>query len=201
LNPPVPREKVRQSLGLGDEHLVVGTIARLFELKGHDDLLGLAPELCERIPHLRFLWVGDGLLRGRFEEEMQRMGLRDRFILTGMVPPGRVPELTGAMDILVHPSRREGLARALPQAQLAQVPAITYDVDGNREGVVDGVTGFVLPAFDVSKLSGAILKLAGDGELRKKMGEAGRKFALGRFDAGVMVQGLEKLYEEIRNSQ
>ncbi len=111
LNPPVSREKVRQLLGLGDEHLVVGTIARLFDLKGHDDLLGLAPELCKRIPNLRFLWVGDGLLRARFEEEMQRMGLRDRFILTGMVPPGRVPELTGAMDILVHPSRREGLAR------------------------------------------------------------------------------------------
>jgi glycosyltransferase involved in cell wall biosynthesis len=198
LNPPVPREKVRQSLGLGDEHLVVGTIARLFDLKGHDDLLGLAPDLCKRIPHLRFLWVGDGLLRGRFEEEMRRMGLRDRFVLTGMVPPGRVPELTGAMDILVHPSRREGLARALPQAQLAQVPPITYDVDGNREGLVDGVTGFVLPAFDVSKLSGAILKLAGDGELRKRMGVEGRKFALGRFDAGVMVKGLEKLYEEIR---
>ncbi len=201
LNPPVPREMVRQSLGLTDEHLVVGTIARLFDLKGHDDLLGLAPDLCRRLPKLRFLWVGDGLLRGRFEEQMQRMGLRDRFILTGMVPPERVPELTGAMDILVHPSRREGLARALPQAQLARVPAIAYDVDGNREGVVDGETGFVLPAFDVSRLSGAILKLAEDGELRQRMGVAGRKFAMGRFDAGVMVAGLEKVYEEIRNSK
>jgi glycosyltransferase involved in cell wall biosynthesis len=198
LNPPLVRADVRKSLGLGDEHLVIGTIARLFDLKGHDDLLGIAPELCARLPNLRFLWVGGGRLRGRFEERMRRMRLRERFVLTGMVPPGRVPELTGAMDILVHPSRREGLARALPQAQLAQVPAIAYDVDGNREGVVDGQTGFVLPAFDVSKLSGAILKLAEDGELRKRMGAAGRKFALARFDVGVMVSRLEELYVNLR---
>jgi glycosyltransferase involved in cell wall biosynthesis len=200
VNPPVPRGQVRASLGLTEEHLVVGTIARLFDLKGHDDLLRIAPDLCGRIPNLRFLWVGDGLLRERFESEMKRMGLRERFVLTGMVPPQRVPELTGAMDILVHPSRREGLARALPQAGLAQVPTITYDIDGNREGVVDGVTGFVLPAFDISKLSDAILKLAEDAELRKRMGAEGRRFALQRFGAEVMVAALEKLYGEIRVS-
>ena len=61
------------------------------------------------------------------------MNLTDRFILTGLVPPARIPELVNAMDILVHPSRREGLARALPQGSLAGLPDITYDIDGNRE--------------------------------------------------------------------
>ncbi len=111
IHPPVARDRVRHSLGLSDDHIVVGTIARLFDLKGHDDLLQIAPKLCGEFPNLRFLWVGDGLLRGRFEAEMSRLGLRDRFVLSGMVSPERVPELTGAMDILVHPSRREGLAR------------------------------------------------------------------------------------------
>ena len=140
LNPPVPREMVRASLGLRDEHVVVGTIARLFELKGHDDLLDLAPDLCARYPNLRFLWVGDGLLRGTFERRIAEMTLGDRFILTGLVEPSRIPELTGAMDILVHPSRREGLARAIVQGQLALAPAVAYDVDGNRafEQIVQG---------------------------------------------------------------
>jgi glycosyltransferase involved in cell wall biosynthesis len=199
LNPPVAREQVRASLGLSPEHLVVGTIARLFDLKGHDDLLQLAPDLCRRFSNLRFLWVGDGSLRPRFEEQMNRMGLRDRFVLAGMVPPGRVPELTGAMDILVHPSRREGLARALPQAGLAGIPAITYDVDGNREGVRDGVTGIMLRPFDVAKLAEAIATLANDESLRRRMGTAGREFALGRFDAKVMVDGLEKVYVGIKD--
>ena len=199
LNPPVPKGQVRSSLGLSAEHIVVGTIARLFDLKGHDDLLQIAPDLCGKFPNLRFLWVGDGSLRPRFEAEMSRMGLRDRFILTGMVPPQRVPELTAAMDVLVHPSRREGLARALPQAGLAGIPAIAYDIDGNREGVQNGVSGIVLPPFDVEKLSGAISSLMDDDSLRRRMGQAGREFALRRFDAKVMVDALERLYSGIRN--
>ena len=197
LHPPISRDQVRQSLGLNDQHLVIGTIARLFDLKGHDDLLQIAPELCAEFPALRLLWVGDGLLRGKFEAEMSRMGLRDRFILTGMVPPQRVPELTAAMDILVHPSRREGLARALPQAGLAGIPAIAYDIDGNREGVRDGMTGTVIPPFDVEKLLQAIRTLVEDESLRHRTGTAGREFALGRFDAKVMVQSLDRLYGEI----
>jgi glycosyltransferase involved in cell wall biosynthesis len=132
---------------------------------------------------------------------MNQMGLRDRFILTGMVPPQRVPELTAAMDILVHPSRREGLARALPQAALAGIPAITYDIDGNREGVQNGITGIVLPPFEVEKLSEAISSLVSDESVRRSMGQSGREFALGRFDAKVMVEALDRLYAEIRNSK
>ncbi|MGD0767339.1 MAG: glycosyltransferase family 4 protein [Tepidisphaeraceae bacterium] len=199
LHPPAPREQVRSSLGIAKETIVVGTIARLFDLKGHDDLLQIAPELCGQFPNLRFLWVGDGLLRPRLEAEMNRLGLRDRFILTGMVPPQRVPELTAAMDLLVHPSRREGLARALPQAALAAIPAIAYDIDGNREGLRDGITGTVLPPLDLRKLSDAIATLAGNESLRKSMGQAGRQFALGRFDAKGMVEALDRLYGEIRN--
>src|SRR6185436_14105370 len=112
LNPPVSREEVRRELGLASDDVVVGTIARLFHMKGHDDLLEIAPRLCGLFPTLKFLWVGDGILRESFEEQIGRMGLKERFIFTGLVPPERIPELTNAMDIVVHPSRREGLARA-----------------------------------------------------------------------------------------
>jgi glycosyltransferase involved in cell wall biosynthesis len=196
LNPPVSREDVRTRLGLRGEHVAIGTIARLFHLKGHDDLLDLAPELCARHPNLRFLWVGDGLLREQFERRIATMNLRDRFIFTGLVPPSQIPELANAMDVLVHPSRREGLARALPQGQLARCPVITYDIDGNREGLIDGKTGFVIPPFDKAKLADALDRLMVSTELRRGMGEAGRAFALTRFDAKVMVEGLERVYAE-----
>ena len=198
LNPPVSREEIRRQLALRDEHVVIGTIARLFNLKGHDDLLDLAPRLCQRWPNLRFLWVGDGLLREQFENRMMQMGLRDRFILTGLVPPSRIPELTGAMDILVHPSRREGLARALPQGSLAAKPIVTYDIDGNREAVIEGETGFVIPPFDKERLATAIERLLSDEPLRQRTGQAGRHFAIGRFDANVMVEALERLYARTR---
>lgn len=198
IEPPVSRDQVRRSLGLSDEHVVVGTIARLFHLKGHEDLIELAPALCRRHPNLRFMWVGDGLLRPALEEQINRLGLHDRFILTGLVPPQRIPELTGAMDILVHPSRREGLARAIVQGQLARCPAIAYDIDGNREGVIEGETGFMVPAFDQKILAERLESLLNDPARRVKMGEAGRAFALGRFDAKVMVDALERVYAGAR---
>lgn len=196
LEPPVARDEVRVQLGLAPEHVAIGTIARLFHLKGHDDLLDLAPQLCAHWPDLRFLWIGDGLLRETFERRMREMNLRDRFILTGLVPPSRIPELTGAMDILVHPSRREGLARALPQGSLAGRPVVTYDIDGNREALIDGQTGYVLPPFNKERLAAAIDQLMADASLRRQMGESGRTFALGRFGAHVMVNALERVYYE-----
>ncbi|HSV15945.1 MAG TPA: glycosyltransferase family 4 protein [Tepidisphaeraceae bacterium] len=196
INPPTPREVVRRQLGLSDEHVAVGTIARLFHLKGHEDLVHLAPDLCRRFPNLRFLWVGDGILRGRYQTQIDRLGLRDRFIFTGLVPPTKIPELANSMDILVHPSRREGLARALPQGQLARCPAVTYDIDGAKEGVIDGKSGFVLPPFDKAQLGESLAKLLADEPLRRAMGTAGREFALGRFDAKVMVAALERVYVE-----
>ena len=196
LQPEVSRADVRRQLGLNDEHVVVGTIARLFDLKGHDDLLDIAPALCAQFPQLRFLWVGDGTLRPAFERRMEQMGLRDRFILTGMVPPTQVPQYAGAMDILAHPSRREGLARALPQGSLAGVPTITYDIDGAKEGTLEGQTGYVLPPFDAKKLSATIALLLQDPARRREMGRCGREFALKRFDAKVMVDALEVVYTD-----
>jgi glycosyltransferase involved in cell wall biosynthesis len=197
LNPPTPRRAVREQLGLADDHVAVGTIARLFHLKGHDDLLDAAPGLCARFPNLRFVWIGDGILRPQFEQRIIAMSLRDRFILTGLVPPSRIPELVNALDVLGHPSRREGLARAIPQAQLAQVPPVAYDIDGNIEGMISNQTGFIVPPFDKQQFADRIATLVRDEPLRKQMGRAGRDFAIARFDARVMVDALEHVYASI----
>jgi glycosyltransferase involved in cell wall biosynthesis len=117
-------------------------------------------------------------------------------VLTGLVPPTRVPELTAAFDILVHPSRREGLARALPQGQLAGCPVVAYDIDGNREGLIDGQTGFAIAPFDKEKLSAALEVLLADADRRRSMGAAGREFAVGRFASDVMAEGLERVYQD-----
>jgi glycosyltransferase involved in cell wall biosynthesis len=196
LDPPVVRDVTRRRLGLSDSDVAVGTIARLFHLKGHEDLLALAPELCERHPALKFVFVGDGLLREPIEREIARLGLTDRFILTGLVPPAQVPELSNAMDILVHPSRREGLARAIVQGQLAGCPAIAYDIDGNREGLIDEQTGYIIPPFDRELLGRRLSSLIDDAPRRRAMGEAGRAFALSRFDAKVMVDALDRVYAD-----
>ena len=194
LNPPVDRETMRAQLGIAQDQVVVGTIARLFDLKGHDDLLDLAPSLCLRFPQLRFLWIGDGSLREAFEKRIDTLKLRDRFILTGLVPPTRIPDLVNAMDIVAHPSRREGLARALPQGALCKCPCVTYDIDGAKEAVLDQQTGFVIPPFDQARFGEAIARLLGDAALRLRFGNAGRQFAAQRFGADTMIDALEREY-------
>ncbi len=196
LNPPVAREEVRRNLGLAPDHIAVGTIARLFHMKGHEDLLEMAPRLSGQFPNLRFLWVGDGILRQQFEEQIQRMGLKDRFVFTGLVPPSKIPELTNAMDIVVHPSRREGLARAIVQGQLAAKPVIAYDIDGNREGFLDGQSGYLIEPFDAGLFEKRLSELLADEKKRNEMGQKGREFAIGRFSAEKMVAGLESVYAD-----
>lgn len=197
LHPEIPPEIQRDRLGIRPDEVVIGTVARLFHLKGHEDILNLAPRLTQQHPNVRFLWVGDGVLRDHFQARMDQMGLRNKFIITGMVPPEQVPSLVGAMDILVHPSRREGLARALPQGHLAAKPVLTYDIDGAKEAVEDGVNGYVIPPFDLEALRERLLDLLADDRLRTTFGLAGREHALSRFDTKVMVRDLEKVYSEV----
>ncbi len=84
-------------------------------------------------PKVRFVWIGDGIWRERLIDEIDRLGLRSSFVLTGLVPPDRIPELLQAVDAVIHPSLREGLARVLPQSLLVGRPVISYDIDGARE--------------------------------------------------------------------
>jgi glycosyltransferase involved in cell wall biosynthesis len=186
--------QLRAKLGLRPEHIVVGKIARLFRLKGHDDLFDVAPGLVRKIPNLRFLLVGDGEWRSRFEMRAREMGLGEHFIFTGLVRPSEIPGLVGIMDFLVHLSRREGLPRALPQALAAARPVIAYDCDGAREVCLVGETGFLVRAGDLAELSSRILQLAHDSALRQQLGDAGRQFVLGRFSVEVMVDTLYHLY-------
>ena len=173
LNPPRPREEVRRELGLADDEVAFGTVARLFERKGHDDILAAAPRVLAANPKVRFVFIGDGILRDRLIAEAERMGLRHVFHFVGLVPPGRIPELLNAIDGVIHPSLREGLARVLPQSLLVGRPVISYDVDGARE-VVLPETGILLRTKDIDGLVSAVLRLAADPGLRDAMGQEGR---------------------------
>ena len=197
LNPGVTWDEVRQRLKVPEGAYVFGTIARLQPLKGHDDLLRSAAELFAKVPEAHFLWVGDGVFRGRFEAFLREKGWVNRVTLTGLVPPADVARLLPAMDALVHPSYREGLARALPQALLEGVPVISYDCDGAAEVCVDGETGFLVKTGDVQGLCAAMVRMAADRAAARAMGARGREMCRERFAAERMVGQIESLYERL----
>ena len=197
LDDGVDREQFRKRLGFGPEHIVVGTLARLAELKGHEDIIEAAGRTREEFPNLVLLFVGDGALRGQLEDQARRVGLGDRVFITGMVDWREVPGYLKAMDVLVHASLREGLARALPQALLCGVPAISYDVDGAREVVLPGETGWLVEPRSVDGLADALTQALRDPDGARKLALQGRELCTKRFPAGIMVERIHQLYQHM----
>ncbi len=194
LNPPRPRELVRRELGLKEDEIAFATVARLFDRKGHQDILEIAPHLLRENPKIRFVWIGSGILRDSLEAEAHRLGIRNAIIFTGLVPPSTIPELIHASDAVLHPSYREGLARVLPQGLISGKPAISYDIDGAKE-VVLPETGILVPFLDRDRLAAAILELAGDPERRERLGHEGRRRFADQFRTETMVDQIRSLYE------
>jgi glycosyltransferase involved in cell wall biosynthesis len=187
-----PSERARW--GISQDDFVIGKIARFFKLKGHDDLFTVAPALVKANPHLKFLLVGDGVWRGRFERQTRELGLERHFVFTGLVPPVEVPGLIGIMDALVHLSRREGLARALPQALAAAKPVIAYDCDGTSEVCLENETGFLVPAGDLAGLNERILLLSRNPALCQRLGKRGQEMVHELFPLEKMIDQQCDLY-------
>jgi glycosyltransferase involved in cell wall biosynthesis len=192
---------LRESLGIAPGDLVVGKIARLFRLKGHEFLFDAAPRIVAAIPNVKFLLVGDGIFRKRFERLVDKLGLRNKFVFAGLVAPAEIPRYVALMDVLVHLSLREGLPRTLPQALACGKPVVAFDVDGAREICLDGETGFLLRAGDVNGLATAVIRLLQDKDLTHRMGERGRGLVRERFSDDRMVHQLDELYRRLQTAR
>jgi glycosyltransferase involved in cell wall biosynthesis len=190
------RDRVRHELGYQPQHVVIGKIARLFHLKGHTDVIRAAVEVVKANPNVRFLFIGDGILRDKLQAQIDDAGLTPHFHFAGLVPPNRIPQFIGAMDILVHASLREGLARALPQALIAGKPVVSYDVDGAREVVINEETGFLIPN-SWEYMATPLLQLAQNSAMRDQMGRAGRERFTDQFRHEFMTRRIRQLYERL----
>ncbi|WP_417382738.1 glycosyltransferase family 4 protein [Gimesia sp.] len=197
LTPSRPPEEIRRELGIKPGQIVIGKVARLFHLKGHKYLIEAAKQVVAAQPEVRFLLIGDGILRAEFESRIAALGLSEHFIFAGLVPPERVPELIHAMDIVVHTSVWEGLARVLPQGLIAGKPVVSYDVDGAREVVIPEETGYLLPPESIEPLSQALIELAADPEKRRRFGETGRERFTDQFRHQTMTRRLREIYQRV----
>jgi len=193
------RAATRDRLGLHGNTTVIATLGRLAELKGHEDLIrATAPLLrASRREQLMLLWIGDGWWRKRLEQQLDREGIRDRVILTGLVPPDQVPALLAASDVVVHPSWREGLPRAVVQALLCARPVIATDIDGASEVCKPGETGWLVPVGDPLRLRAAIEQVLADPSHAARLAERGQAAVRLEYDGATMVNRLLELYEQL----
>ncbi len=195
---PISEERIRDfrlKYGIGEDSIVLVTIARLFMLKGHEYIIESAKQLSKRFEKCIWLFVGDGNLSEYFKQQVRDLGLAEKIKFTGLLPPSQIPLAIQSSDILVHCSLREGLARTLPQAMLCGRPAVSFDVDGARE-VVNENTGRLIEPKNVEQLTKACAELIEE-DLRKKLGENGRESVKEKFSPETMVDTIVGVYEKL----
>ena len=188
---------LRHKLGIEDDCIVIGKVARLFDLKGHQELISIASQIVAKNKKVLFLIVGDGYLRSKLEENIRSRNLQQHFIFVGLVPPSEVASYMACMDILVHLSLREGLPRAIVQALASCRPVITYNLDGSPEVVKHYDTGLIYEPDDRDGLIEGLQQLISNSDLRKKLGKNGRELILKDFSWQVMVQNLQEEYNNL----
>ena len=164
---------LRKELGIPEDAILIGKIARLFELKGHEYIIEAAKKVISENPKVHFLFIGDGLLKDELNAEIAKHCLTNHFHMPGLIPPYDVPKYVDIMDIVCHLSLREGLPRAVVQGLAAEKPVVAYNLDGAPEVVFNDKTGYICPPETVKEVEDALLKLANSKDLRDKLGKNG----------------------------
>jgi glycosyltransferase involved in cell wall biosynthesis len=153
-----------------------------------------ALELLAQLPsNVRLVWVGDGRLRGAFEERTAELGLAKRVRVDGWRNDAR--ERMSGFDVFLLPSLYEGFPFAVLEAMSAGLSCVVSDVDGVREAVVDGVTGWLCPVRKPQDWLSRIGELSLNSTLRTRMGDAGRHRVAEMYSLESMTRGTVNVYE------
>ena len=119
------RKEIRNKLGISDNALVIGEVARLSAQKNHSFLIDVFNEVVKHESNAKLLIVGDGVLKVSLKEKVERLSLGENVIFTGVRTD--IPQLLQAMDVFVMPSLFEGLPVVIIEAQAAGLPCIISD--------------------------------------------------------------------------
>lgn len=192
------REDIRvrkAELGIGSDQAVIGAVSSLEPRKGHLYLIKAAKELVEKHPQVTFLLAGEGFYREELERTVAREEMSRHFVFTGYRED--IAEVMATFDILALTSLWEGLPQVLVQAAAVGRPIVTFDVEGAREVVKDGVNGFVVPLRGVDRLVEKLDYLLSAPPLAKDMGARGRDLIDDSWTVENMVRQTDDLYQRL----
>jgi glycosyltransferase involved in cell wall biosynthesis len=187
-------QALRETLGPGAGPVVI-VVANLIGYKGHDYFMRAWADVCRVHPEAVALLAGDGPTRAAREADARALGIEGRVRFLGVRRD--VPVLLAAADLLVHPSLEEGFCNAILEAMAASRPVVATDVGGNREAVVDGETGRLVPPADAGRLAAAILEVFAMPDRGAAWGRAARQRVVERFQRSRLLKEYETLYDDL----
>jgi glycosyltransferase involved in cell wall biosynthesis len=189
----VDRQRIRGALRLPGDALVIAVVANLVAYKGHRDLITGLALINDRLPPWRLLAVGrDDGIGAELKRQAETLKIADNIVWLG--ERADVGELLAASDIFVLPSHQEGFSNALLEAMAANVAPIATQIGGNIDAVTDDNTGLLVPPNDPASLAAAILRLAQDEALRRRLAAAARLRVQQCFALDACVTRYERLY-------
>lgn len=189
------RRGARRALDLGDQQPVVMTVGRLEPPKGQRHLIDSVPGLVSRFPDLAVLVLGRGHLHAQLAAHARALGVGSAVRLLGHRTDARM--LLDAADVFVLPSLYEGMPLAVLEAMEAGLPVVATDVTGSAEVVVDGQTGYLVPARDPRALGQALAGLLGDAGRRARYGTAGQLRYRQHFTSQRMAQSTSDVHDQV----
>jgi len=188
-------ELIKEELGIGDNDLVVGMISCFKPQKSPQDFIKLAFLINQALPNVKFILVGDGILRKCVQKMINRLNLHKSIILTGWRRD--IHRILSAIDIFVLTSLWEGLPIVTLEAMLASMPIVATDTGGIRDVVIDGQTGFLVAPGDVRGLSEKLILLLKDKNLRSAMSENAKNNLGFQFTLSNMLKDNQDLYNNL----
>ncbi len=189
----LPNKRTAQdSYGLYPQSLQVAFIGRVTQIKRPDRFLDVVREIKKRGLEIEFFTAGDGELLNACRERITTEELPVKIL--GW--QSDIERVLAAADIVILTSDNEGTPLSLIQAGMAALPVVTTNVGSIPEVVMDGVTG-ILTRLDVMEIADALERLAGDFELRARMGSAAQEFTMANFGVDRLVHDHEELYKRL----
>ncbi len=183
------------------------TVSRLIKKKGLGVAIRAMANIIKEFPNVRYAIVGDGKLKNQLEALIKRLGVQNKIKLIGSRSQQEVVDILSKAHIFIHPSVTakngdgEGIPRALKEAMSCGMPVIATLHNGIPEVVDEGVSGFLVPEYDVVSLQRRLRYLILNPHVWNKMGKAGRKKIKNMHDMEVVNRYLEKILMQLVNGK
>lgn len=195
---PVSRDTALRSFDIPVDSVVVGTLSSLTAEKGIDYLLNALPKILQNAPNIHCLIVGSGEQRANLESLVHKLNIAGKVTFGGR--QSDINRVLSAMDIFALPSLNEGLPMALLEAMAAGKAIVATDV-GDVGTAIGNEAGKLIPPASSDELSQAIINLATNKEVRKKLADSARTAVNKHFSSESMTASYVDLYNSLLGSQ
>jgi glycosyltransferase involved in cell wall biosynthesis len=172
----------RQRLKCAEGAVIMMSLGRLSPEKNLERVISGFALAASRVPELELVFVGEGPSRGELEEQAARSGVAGRVHFTGQVTRAELGEVFAAADFVVSFSDRTNMTNSIVEAMVHGVPPVVLDTGSTSTVVQNEITGLMVGDPSDESISAAICRIATDGELRIRLGEAAREFVTEEFD-------------------